>query len=271
MTEAKSLSCLIVSDIHSEFHKTRWLIPLLPLAKDEKASSSGIDAVILAGDIGSVCSRPEILRSVLSHYRDSHPGARVVMVPGNHEYYGCGFNRGRALELLSQMCAEEDIALLCRSSTTIKGFKFIGATLWSNIENHAFEAMNDSKHVFRSSHEMKKEHREDVKWLSDNIHDADVVVTHHVPSRLLISDEFKNHPLNSGFVTPGLAESMTQKCLSRDVSKDKQKERLWVCGHTHRPMTANLEGFGKLVVNPFGYPGELESCPQLIVDLFMQH
>lgn len=120
------LSCLIVSDIHSELHHTRKLVPLLPVvAPDAKLKP---DVCILAGDIGSVCLLPEIFRSVLVHYRDSHPGATVVMVPGNHEYYYSGFDRNKALKLLSDMCAEEHVTLLNRSSVEIKGFKFIGAT-----------------------------------------------------------------------------------------------------------------------------------------------
>lgn len=122
--------------------------------------------------------------------------------------------------------------------------------------------MNDSRHVFASANEMRAAHQEDLKWIKEHIHEADVVVTHHVPSLLLISDEFKDHKLNSGFVTPGLAESF--------VSRSNAAEKLWVCGHTHRPMTANLNGFGQMVVNPFGYPGELESCPPLVVSISRQ-
>ena len=68
----------LLSDLHIEFHQDRgaaWIDALDP---------SGIDVLILAGDIAEV--RDGLLGDVLQLFTDRYP--QVVFVPGNHEYYG---------------------------------------------------------------------------------------------------------------------------------------------------------------------------------------
>ena len=69
---------------------------------------------------------------------------------------------------------------------------------------------------------------------------ADVVVTHHLPSRDAVAPEYFGATLNRFFVCP-IADRLTAL------------PKLWVYGHTHTPARFELRGC-RFVANPDGYP-----------------
>jgi DNA repair exonuclease SbcCD nuclease subunit len=86
---------LYFSDLHIEIQERETAAPwsdTLPLGFGPELSKlvGAADLLILAGDIGRVRSRRNV--SPLSYARQAADflGCRVVLVPGNHEYYrGC--------------------------------------------------------------------------------------------------------------------------------------------------------------------------------------
>lgn len=242
----------VISDTHSEFYCCGGR-DIERLANTLPSSNSGqtIDVLILAGDIGSPCKKLDEFKKTLSFYRSIHPGATILMVMGNHEYYGCKGDLDNAVSTTRKICKEEKVVLLDRETVTIKGVKFAGATMWSEITNYAFALMADKYQIFNGEgpDHYRKLHARDLSWiLSDGVKDSDVFITHHLPSYKLIHPEFEFCGINSGFASHIIEDYFTDM--------DSKRERLWVCGHSHRVMDVKMDGFGRVVINPMGYPSE---------------
>ena len=106
---------LVLSDLHLEF------------AAFKPPDSALFDIVVLAGDIAVG------VKAVHWARRDStFAGKPVVLVPGNHEFYGS--ERTRMLELLRAQAAGSNVHLLDRDDVILNGVRFLGATLWTDFE-----------------------------------------------------------------------------------------------------------------------------------------
>lgn len=82
-----------------------------------------------------------------------------------------------------------------------------------------------------------------------------VVVTHHVPSRLLVAPEFKGSDLESGFTV-----DLTDYLESSGID-------LWVYGHSHRSIDRVI-GQTRVVSNQIGYAVYGEHKKNFIGDKF---
>jgi hypothetical protein len=70
-----------------------------------------------------------------------------------------------------------------------------------------------------------------------------IVLTHHMPTRLLNPVEFKDHPLVS--------------CYSSSLDGLlKEPVVAWICGHSHRSRQLRMESGCLVALNPLGYRGE---------------
>jgi predicted MPP superfamily phosphohydrolase len=80
-----------ISDIHLEF---------LPDNDDFSFTSKwpSADVLVLAGDIGSPIKRYDQYRHFLEHVKKAY--STVIFISGNHEYYGCNFDREYVNRLL---------------------------------------------------------------------------------------------------------------------------------------------------------------------------
>jgi predicted phosphodiesterase len=97
----------------------------------------GTDIVVLAGDIGSYQARSRLPSedfglARFSPLRPGAPGARVLYVPGNHEFDG--IEHDDALERMRRVCDYLGITWLDREVLVIDGVRFIGTTLWSDFD-----------------------------------------------------------------------------------------------------------------------------------------
>lgn len=218
----------LLSDLHLELN------PLLKIKFNKPA-----DVVILAGDIGNPFK--EEYASLLRQLSLTHN--KVFIVSGNHEYYNKLYKMEEIDNQIKNVCKEEDenIHFLQMDSIIYNNVKFMGCTLWSNPTDKSLSKyMNDFKFVswdqYTSTHQLHKE------WLEQELHDKqykNCVITHHLPRYDLTDDEFKQHPLNSFFVT--------------DINTNGAD--VWCYGHTHRPnykKDNNIEYH----CNPHGYTGE---------------
>jgi Icc-related predicted phosphoesterase len=253
----------IISDIHQS-HLTRLLRdpPKVPKA----------DICVCAGDVTNfIDDTIGFIRRLIE------PRMPVVLVLGNHDYYGSSISG--ALERARRLVEGSRIHLLENQTIIIGDCRFIGATLWTDFsvsigddeyippEERRIKAlelvpsrMMDFQCIFRSDHrktgengmvtawEILERHRESRKFidaeLSAGFHGGTVVVTHHAP--LIQSFD------------PAFFGNVTNAAFASDLSDliGRRKPNLWIHGHIHK-FRDYMADHTRVVSNPLGYRGEL--------------
>jgi len=110
------------------------------------------DVVVLAGDIGSYQSGSRLTGedfglARFSPLREGAPKARVLYIPGNHEFDGIEFDEAYAR--LRATCASLGIEWLDRETLVIGHVRFIGTTLWSDFDALAVQETELTKQLQR--------------------------------------------------------------------------------------------------------------------------
>lgn len=269
---AADVHLLILSDLHLEFAAFQPVDPAV------------YDIAVLAGD---VCQGQKAVQWAKRH--STFHGRPVVLVPGNHEFYGS--ERTRTLELLREAAAGSNVHLLDRDEVMIDGVRFLGATLWTGFELDVGRgvdidrAMLDAKrglndfagqirersgngpsHALFTPQDAAREHALSRAWLQarldapvDSSVVATVVVTHHAPSSRSMDPIYKGSRLNPCFYSD-LPESFFQSAA------------LWVHGHMHSSADYQHH-LTRVVANPRGYvrwDGRVENSsfqPGLVITL----
>lgn len=250
---APPVRLLILSDLHLEFGTFKPPSPDI------------FDVVVLAGDIS-----PGTKAVHWARQDATFAGKPVVLVPGNHEFYGG--ERIRTLELLREQAAGTNVHLLDRDEVVIEGVRFLGTTLWTDFAldvergtqvaqamRNATRGLNDFAGRIRqrvrypdadlrfTPEQAAHEHALSRAWLADclaapvdpAIVSTSVVVTHHGPSSRSMDPQYEGSPLNPCFYSE-LPEGFFQVAS------------LWVHGHTHSSMDY-LHHRTRVVANPRGY------------------
>lgn len=252
------MKLLILSDLHLELGAS-YTVP----------ADLDFDAVILAGDIHCPGSK-----AVRWAQRDSIFGGRpVLMVAGNHEFYGRQM-RSEFAEML-KLAAGSNVHILDRGGLELDGVRFLGCTLWTDFqlpvrrpdggsEVDPGRALLDAKHHMNDYRRIEltsgfhggREHRRllqpedtlamheiDLDWLRRRLQQSfdgpTVVITHHAPSLASVAERYAQDWLSPSFVS----------ALPADFF---EVPRLWVHGHTHSPFDY-AEGRCRVVSNPRGY------------------
>ena len=245
----------ILSDLHLEFG------PFLPPQVD-------CDVVILAGD-----TQPKL--AGVRWAMETFPDVPVLYLAGNHEFYRERYPR--LLEKMRALAAGSSVQIMENDSLEIRGWRFFGATLWSNFQlygdaGRAFAAameMNDFK-LIRLSPSSKpfRPHNAQmlfveskgrlVQFLQSGPPDRSVVITHHAPSIRSVPDEFRLDHLSAAF-----ASDLEPLILAHQPA-------LWIHGHIHQHQDHYI-GKTRILANPRGYLGHDEGTagfvPDLVVDL----
>lgn len=237
-----------MSDLHLEI--CDYVIPEL--------NTDNETTLILAGDI---CPIVYIWQYADFFKRISKQFRYVIYVPGNHEYYhgNLMFEDSSAKDFL-KVNGLNNIYYLNGGSVVIDGVAFIGATLWTNVDNNnpisAIDLENglndyrvisnrytgrklrtaDTVEVFE--HHKKFIFDEVGKYKNDGL--KTVVISHHAPSELSVSDYFKGDRLNPGYFSN----------LDNEVI-DSQPD-IWIHGHMHSTFNYNI-GDTNVICNPRGY------------------
>lgn len=231
----------LLSDLHLEF------APFSPQVRDA-------DVTVLAGDIHT---KGRSVAWALAAF----PG-RVLIVPGNHEYYG-----GHLQRTLAKMrgVADGRVMVLERDAVVIDGVRFLGATAWTDLHSTgdfpealavAARRMNDyvaircerGGHAYaRLSPAVTAAGATVTRlWLETALAapcaGPTVVITHHAPSLRSLPGGSASEPLDASYANAW--DHLFGPAAT-----------LWLHGHTHHAADY-VAGGTRVVCNPRGYPGE---------------
>lgn len=222
----------ILSDLHFEMRNWRSLI--------EKLDPSGVDVLVLAGDILPASRKTE---KMLTLFRERYP--HVVYVPGNHEYWGTSLS---AILRLEEAAANARVSFLRPGNiVTIAGRRFLGDTMWfpqsmeAALERHWADYIYINGATPSDIFGLNAAFR---AFLEEELREGDVVITHHLPHPQSIGPNYTNSPTNVFFLSD-----------QSDLIEER-KPALWVHGHTHDPYDY-VVGATRIVCNPYGYPSEV--------------
>lgn len=251
----------VCSDLHLEGFYGRnpemLLIDFVPSDERDKES-----ILVLAGDISSV---PDQLVAFLQCALQKFP--QVLFIPGNHEYYrhDCGAWNQEMAERLHKYCPGLHFALGTVKNVQLDDTRFIFGTLWGDggpgLADQAqvgyflndfrlirFEGRRFTVQDMMNIHQTQKaEIRRSLEIPFDG---KTVVVTHHLPSRRLVSARFwpgdGSDGANGGFAS----------CCDGMIAA--LEPDLWIHGHTHDTIDTTLWKT-RIVCNPAGYRGEWQT------------
>ncbi len=273
----------LFSDLHLERYPH-----FVPAVRDDT------DVVVLAGDIGSYQSgsrleTPDFGLERFSPLRAGATPARVLYIPGNHEFDGLEFDEAYAR--LRATCEGLGIEWLDRETIIVERVRFIGTTLWSDFDALALREQDLTKQLqrrdkaFRAANYYLSKNttlKDGAPVLADGIRamsldcqdwlrgalalpfdGATVAVTHFAPSLQSADPRYGLTPGTAGFCN-GLDALFPQAdvwmhghlhCANDYVVRGEEGGRPWSC---------------RVVANPLGYlsKGEQEAFrPGLVIEL----
>ncbi len=264
----------LLSDLHLESQPQFFASP-----------ARGADVLVLAGDVGSYQRGSRLSDDDFGLARFSplpqYGGwpARVLFVPGNHEYDGLDFDAAHAR--LRATCERLGIVWLERQSLVLDGVRFIGTTLWSDFDalavargGSAEQRQRQRAKAFRAANfylektggtrhgqpflasQVREQALVCQAWLRAALarpHDGPtVVVTHFAPSLKSADPRYGLVPGTAGF-----CNALDELLPAAD---------LWLHGHLHAPSDYTVQGARpdgapgrcRVVANPLGYRGKGE-------------
>ena len=230
------------SDIHLELSDNSRFIKSMPF---EVAG----DVLVFAGDTGYLRDRTlanlKFWKWASANYRE------VLLVPGNHEFYGNGdvlaYGDSWSREILPNVHYYQNKVV------RINDTDFILSTLWSYIppqdEYIVSRGMNDFRQILYdgrrfTTDDFNAEHQKCLAFIKQSVSESDakhiVVVTHHLPTLEVVAPQHKGSLLNSAFATE-----------LGDFIADSQID-VWIFGHSHANIDATI-GSTRIVSNQMGY------------------
>lgn len=233
-----------ISDLHLEFGLIKELY--------EEMIEAPADILVLAGDISTPDYAIEHINKI---QKDS--GKRLIVVPGNHDYYG-RTRKSFDAELETLQAINNKIHVLVEGTVFMDGIAFLGSTGWwdgsnGHIGSTVINGLNDFRAIYdlmdnenldgkvwgRKS-KLFFEHKMD--FIRKNFPNTKIVcVSHHYPHYRSLDPRFAGSPLNACFGNRW------------EYMIDKYQPELWVHGHTHTSFDY-MVGKTRMVCNPQGYP-----------------
>lgn len=230
------------SDLHLEFHDNAVFIARNPF----KVAG---DVLVLAGDTLPLrefdsYKQHRFFDWCSEHYRET------FLVPGNHEYY-----RDDIAKYPDTWRKEirKNVAMYENACIRVDDTDLILSTLWSHIPMSKWQTLKEGMNDFSlikyngkpfTATPYNMLHERDLAFIKEAVSKSTathkVVVSHHVPSYLLVAKEFKGSSLESGFTV-----DLTDYIASSGID-------LWVYGHSHRSIEKVI-GNTRMASNQVGY------------------
>lgn len=267
----------IISDIHWHPMEYRWREPVR-IPQDA-------DVCICAGDIAD-----NISDSIVYLRREIEPHMPVVVVLGNHDYFGSSIDF--ALEEARRQIEGTRIHLLENQTFEIGGCRIVGATLWTDFavsvggdenvpvltrQRKAFGLvpclMLDYQEIYRSDQrqpgetglitiqEILARHHESRSHIARELvkpfEGRTIVLTHHAPLMQSMDPTFFGDASNAAFASD-LSDLIT-----------RGKPSLWIHGHIHK-FRDYVFGETRVVCHPRGMMRERETSgfrPDFVIEL----
>lgn len=250
----------LASDIHLEFG-------MLDLKNE-----SNVDVLVLAGDI---CLVHALLRHDSDHSMDAHKFfsqvsqefPHIVYVVGNHEHYDYDFP-STIPKLKEELAKYENIHILEKDCFILDDTIFIGATMWTNMNDYCPISMNsiknnmndficisNSNNIYYSPYgsinyvlrpeDVIEDHELALKYFQTTIDSNKdkkiVIVSHHAPSYLGSPLKYTGDYYFSG----GYASDLSEFILNNPI-------KFWFNGHSHDRFDY-MVGDTRVITNPRGY------------------
>lgn len=205
----------------------------------------------------------------------------ILFVVGNHEHYHGDF-KFTVNTLKSRLKYISNLHILDKESIIIDDVKFLGCTLWSDMNsedldtiNYINRSMNDFR-IIKNSNDLVnfkvelqsgpekcgyktkpsrftpyhaiEEHKLCLEFLDNETKSNEkiIVITHHAPSFDTIEHKYKSNALMNG----GFCSNLNK------FIEDRPQISNWIFGHQHQRNTFSV-GKTTLHINARGYPGEL--------------
>jgi predicted phosphodiesterase len=240
----------LLSDLHMEGHSYYY-------------DYAGEDLVVLAGDIHTQNRHKNLLDQIPSN-------VKVIMIAGNHEYYGSEFN-SMNLFFAGLENRYPNFYYLQNESVCIDGVDFFGGTMFTdfNLYGYPVQAPREVVYGIADFSWIKKsdkrwtpqdhvtEHTKFCEYLEawlQQEHTKRVVISHFVPHPVAADPQFEGSALNPYFIA--------------NMEQYMGWQGLWLFGHTHHAVDTYV-GATRLVCNPKGYGSEnqLGFVKNLIVEI----
>lgn len=262
----------VASDLHLEgfYGRDYQTLGIDFLPPDPRDAES---ILVLAGDISS---QAEQLLGFLNVCCQRF--AKVYYVPGNHEFYKHDIV-SYPQEILAAIANRRELGAFANLETAFEGvsyeelddlkIRFIFGTLWADggpndwaraevsrylndfrLITKGMTPLSTARTLFRLPDMVRihKEHKAKIEELLAQPFDGrTVVITHHLPSRRLVSARFW-----PGDGTDGANGGFASDC---DNMIAVHEPWLWIHGHTHDTLDTMLWKT-RVVCNPAGYRGE---------------
>jgi len=211
---------------------------------------SSADVVVLAGDIGVSTEGIQWAKDMFD--------VPVIYVAGNHEYWDPRQSMPEHKAQMQALASDSHVHFLDNDVLIIKGVRFIGTTLWTDLTRAPSALYSDMDRII-VDYEVSRDvggllhfttdyaqtlFDLNVAWLKSELAKPfagkTVVVTHHAPSRRSEHAQYAGNVWNPCFMSD-LEELMGD---GLDV---------WLHGHTHNNFDYTVNGT-RVVCNPRGYP-----------------
>lgn len=250
---------LVASDAHNESRDKEAIV--LPDLTD-------VDVCIVAGDFD------QPIAQAIRHLQAASGGDKdIIYVAGNHEHYGKVY-RENVVEGYRACDECPNVHFLENEVVTIKGVRFIGASLWTDYAingNARFGKMAAQRDIHDFEHIYESEGKLVTPEFFERLHDQSrrfitsalsvpfdgptVVVSHHAPHPGSIFHWYRGDQRNAAYVSD----------LTEVIYKGAPD--LWVHGHTHHSFDYTVFKT-RIICNPVGYQDRPnpEYNPRLIVD-----
>jgi len=176
---------------------------------------------------------------------------QVLLVPGNHEFYSNSDVTARGDSW--QWMIRENVGYYYNKVVRIDDTDLILTTLWSRIPEPDMylvqRGMNDFRQIMYDGHrftpdDFNLEHGKCLSFLKRAVEESTakhiVVITHHLPTLLVVAAQHQGSDLNGAFATE----------LGNYIANSRIDT--WIYGHSHTNIDTTI-GNTQIVCNQLGY------------------